>query len=266
MMKHGRATSARVSQHYPVTESLAVDLDVSSNPQLTEITHPENGSKPLFPEGEVAGLIILIPLPFAKYKFMPCWFPEYKTFVLKHVDLRWCHIHTKNIQENEFFVVFLLSSLSIEGPPPRKRIVWREAQRTPPRGQPAMPFPHRTSKIYLWHTTASRWKENVRLFQSIAMRNVEDAQNSLINSSFGCIIFIFGEGHGGGGPTSVTLRWGFVTMGDPSQAQTALSAWKPSSMRERDLTTSGQHNKRISRWKKQMLREIVDWIWTFVQS
>ena len=66
MMKHGRATSARVSQHYPVTESLAVDLDVSSNPQLTEITHPENGSKPLFPEGEVAGLIILIPLPFAK--------------------------------------------------------------------------------------------------------------------------------------------------------------------------------------------------------
>lgn len=87
-----------------------------------------------------------------------------------------------------------------------------------------MPFPHRTSKIYLWHTTASRWKENVRLFQSIAMRNVEDAQNSLINSSFGCIIFFFGEGHGGGGPTSVTLRWGFVTMGDPSQAQTALSA------------------------------------------
>lgn len=60
------------------TESLAVDLDVSSNPQLTEITDPENGSKPLFIEGEVAGLIILIPLPFAKYKFMPCWFPESK--------------------------------------------------------------------------------------------------------------------------------------------------------------------------------------------
>ena len=176
---------------------------------------------------------------------MPCWFPEYKTFVLKHVDLRWCHIHTKNIQENEFFVVFLLSSLSIEGPPPRKRIVWREAQRTPPRGQPAMPFPH----SYQSHTTASRWKENVRLFQSIAMRNVGDAQTSLLNSSFGCIIFIFGEGHGGDGPTSVTLRWGFVTMGDPSQAQTALSVWKPSSMGE------GFDNVRATQQEKKQMKE-----------